>query len=70
VVFPFSTDDVSRIVKLAVKHDVPIVERAPALDSPACAGTWRRYDDRLGRMNRILELDLENSSRSGATRRR
>src|SRR5258708_10275133 len=61
VVFPFSTEDVSRIVKLAVKHDVPIVGRGAG--TGLSGGALARGGGMMiafGRMNRILELDLEN----------
>jgi len=40
VVFPSSTADVSRIVKLAVKHDVPIVGRGAGTGLPAARWRW------------------------------
>src|SRR5882724_7714649 len=61
VVFPFSTEDVSRIVKLALKHDVPIVGRGAG--TGLSVGALARGGGMMiafGRMNRILELDLEN----------
>src|SRR5258707_13782373 len=61
VVFPFSTEDVSRIVKLAVKRDVPIVGRGAG--TGLSGGALARGGGMMiafGRMNRILELDLQN----------
>jgi glycolate oxidase len=61
VVFPSSTADVSQVVRLAVKHDVPIVGRGAGTGLsggalPRGAGIMIGF----ARMNRILELDLEN----------
>jgi glycolate oxidase len=61
VVFPSSTADVSQIVRLAVKHDVPIVGRGAGTGLsggalPRGAGIMIAF----ARMNRILELDFEN----------
>src|SRR5438477_8245478 len=61
VVFPSSTADVARIVKLAVKHDVPIVGRGAG--TGLSGGALARGGGMMiafGRMNRILELDLQN----------
>src|SRR5258708_34399557 len=61
VVFPFSTEDVSRIVKLAVKHDVPIVGRGAG--TGLSGGALARGGGMMiafGRLHRRLELDLEN----------
>src|SRR5258708_15072484 len=61
VVFPSSSTEVSRIVKLAVKHDVPIVGRGAG--TGLSGGALARGGGMMiafGRMNRILELDLEN----------
>src|SRR6202521_6057143 len=61
VVFPDSTEEVSRIVKLAEKHNLPIVGRGAGtgLSGGALA---RRGGVMLvfARMNRILEMDTEN----------
>jgi glycolate oxidase len=61
VVFPTTTAEVSRIVRLAAKHGVPIVGRGAGtgLSGGAlarCGGLMLVF----ARMNRILELDLEN----------
>jgi glycolate oxidase len=61
VAFPSSTADVSRIVKLAVKHDIPIVGRGAGTGLsggalPRGGGIMIAF----GRMNRILDLDPEN----------
>ena len=61
VVFPSTTADVSQIVKVAVKHDVPIVGRGAG--TGLSGGALARGGGIMiafGRMNRILELDLEN----------
>src|SRR5262249_4865471 len=61
VVFPSSTSEVTRIVKLAAKHDVPIVGRGAGTGLsggalPRAGGIMIAF----GRMNRILEVDYEN----------
>jgi glycolate oxidase len=61
VAFPSTTKHVSRIVKLAVKHDVPIVGRGAG--TGLSGGALARGGGIMiafGRMNRILELDIEN----------
>jgi glycolate oxidase len=61
VVFPSSSSEVSQIVKLAVKHDVPIVGRGAG--TGLSGGALARGGGIMiafGRMNRILEIDLEN----------
>ena len=61
VVFPSATGEVSRIVKLAVKYDVPIVGRGAG--TGLSGGALARGGGIMiafGRMNQILELDLEN----------
>jgi glycolate oxidase len=61
VVFPSNTDEVSRIVKLAVKHDVPIVGRGAG--TGLSGGALARGGGIMiafGRMNRIFEVDFEN----------
>ena len=61
VVFPASTGEVSRIVKFAVGNDVPIVGRGAG--TGLSGGALARGGGIMiafGRMNRILELDLEN----------
>jgi glycolate oxidase len=61
VVFPSSTAEVSQIVKLAVKHDIPIVGRGAG--TGLSGGALARGGGIMiafGRMNRILEIDLEN----------
>src|SRR5471030_584 len=61
VVFPRTTEEVSRIVKITAEYGVPIVGRG------AGTGLSGGAIPRLGgivigfaRMNRILEIDLEN----------
>jgi glycolate oxidase len=61
VVFPRTTEDVSRIVKLAAKCNVPIVGRGSG--TGLSGGALARGGGIMlvfARMNRILELDLEN----------
>ncbi len=62
VVFPHTTEEVSRIVKLAVKYGVPIVGRGSG--TGLSGGALARGGGIMlvfARMNRILELDLENA---------
>ena len=61
VVFPTSTEQVSRIVKLAAKYNVPVVGRGAGtgLSGGALARTGGVMIV-FARMNRILELDVEN----------
>jgi glycolate oxidase len=61
VVFPSTTRDVSLIVKLAAKHDVPIVGRGAG--TGLSGGALARGGGIMvafGRMNRILEVDYPN----------
>jgi len=60
-VFPFSTDDVSRIVQTRGKHDVPIVGRGAG--TGLSGGALARGGGMMiafGRMNRHFGMDLEN----------
>ena len=61
VVLPTSTEQVSRIVKLAAKYNVPVVGRGAGtgLSGGAIARTGGVMVV-FARMNRILELDVEN----------
>ncbi len=62
VVFPHTTEEVSRIAKLAAKYNVPIVGRGSG--TGLSGGALARGGGIMlvfARMNRILELDLENS---------
>jgi glycolate oxidase len=62
VAFPHTTEDVSRIVKLAAKYNVPIVGRGSG--TGLSGGALARGGGIMivfARMNRILELDLENA---------
>jgi glycolate oxidase len=61
VVFPSCTDYVSQIVKLAVQHDIPLVGRGAGTGLsggalPRGGGIMIAF----GRMNKILEVDVEN----------
>ncbi len=47
VVFPTTTQHVAEIVKLAIKHQVPIVGRGAGTGLSGGVGTYRRSDDRL-----------------------
>ena len=61
VVFPHTTEHVSRIVKLAAKYQVPIVGRGAG--TGLSGGALARGGGVMivfARMNRILEVDLEN----------
>ena len=61
VVFPHTTEDVARIVKLAAKYNVPVVGRGSG--TGLSGGALARRGGVMivfARMNRILELDLEN----------
>ena len=61
VVFPRSTDDVVRIVKIAAEHGVPVVGRGAG--TGLSGGAIPREGGVIvafARMNRILEIDLEN----------
>jgi glycolate oxidase len=61
VVFPSRTADVSRIVKLALKHDVPIVGRGAGTGlSGGALAVGGGIMIAFGRMNQILEVDFEN----------
>ena len=61
VVFPSTTEEVSHVVKLAAQHDVPLVGRGAGtgLSGGALARTGGIMIA-FTRMNRILELDLDN----------
>jgi len=61
VVFPSTTEEVARVVKLAAQHDVPIVGRGAGtgLSGGALARTGGIMIA-FTRMNRILELDFDN----------
>jgi glycolate oxidase len=61
VVFPSSTEQVSAVVKLAAEHGVPIIGRGAG--TGLSGGALPRTGGIMivfARMNRILELDLEN----------
>jgi glycolate oxidase len=61
VVFPTSTEEVSRVVKLAAQHKIPIVGRGAG--TGLSGGALARSGGIMiafARMNRILDLDLEN----------
>src|SRR5579863_7119900 len=63
VVFPRSTEDVVSIVKITSRHSVPIVGRGAGTGLsggaiPRAGGVTIAF----ARMNRILEIDLENRS--------
>src|SRR6202051_5404404 len=61
VVFPATTEDVSRVVLLAAKHYIPVIGRGAGtgLSGGALARTGGIMIV-FARMNRILELDLAN----------
>src|SRR3982751_358145 len=61
VVFPRTTEDVSAIVKLAHEHDIPFVGRGAG--TGLSGGAIPREGGitvAFARMNRVLEIDLEN----------
>jgi glycolate oxidase len=61
VVFPSTTEEVARIVKLSAKHDVPIVGRGAG--TGLSGGALARGGGIMlvfARMNRILEIDYDN----------
>src|SRR5437762_9200827 len=61
VVFPHSTEDVSRIAEFAAKYNLPIVGRGAG--TGLSGGALARTGGVMlvfARMNRILELDIEN----------
>ncbi len=61
VVFPSSTEEVARIVKLAAKYNVPIVGRGAG--TGLSGGALARTGGLMlvfARMNRILEIDIPN----------
>ena len=61
IVFPHTTEDVSRIVKLAAKYQVPVVGRGAG--TGLSGGALARGGGVMivfARMNRILEVDVEN----------
>jgi glycolate oxidase len=61
VVFPTTTAEVSRIVKLAVKHDIPIVGRGAGTGlSGGAIARGGGIMIAFARMNQILEIDEEN----------
>lgn len=60
-VFPRTTEDVVRVVKLANQHQIPVVGRGSG--TGLAGGALARHGGILvvfSRMNKILELDLEN----------
>src|SRR5450432_2276804 len=61
VVFPHTTSDVAAIVKIAAKHQVPIVGRGAG--TGLSGGALARTGGVMlvfARMNRILEIDVAN----------
>src|SRR5580698_4061948 len=61
VVFPRTTEEVAAIVKITAQHDVPIVGRGAGTGLsggaiPRAGGVIVGFS----RMNRILEIDIEN----------
>jgi glycolate oxidase len=61
VVFPRSTEQVSRIVRLAAQHDIPVIGRGAG--TGLSGGALARTGGILmvfSRMNGILEIDVEN----------
>jgi glycolate oxidase len=61
VVFPRSTEDVVRIVKVATEHKLPVVGRGAGTGlSGGTIATEGGLMVAFARMNKILEIDLEN----------
>src|SRR5690242_13619027 len=61
VVFPMSTDEVVRIVKLLSERDVQIVPRGSGTGlTGGCVAYERGIVVSTARMNRILQIDLDN----------
>ena len=61
VVFPRTTDDVVRVVKIAAEYDVPLVGRGAGTGlSGGVIPTRGGIMIGFSRMNRILEIDCEN----------
>jgi len=61
VVFPKSTEDVVRIVKVATEHKLPVVGRGAGTGlSGGTIATEGGLMVAFARMNKILEIDLEN----------
>lgn len=61
VVFPHTTEEVSRLVRLAAKYEVPVVGRGAG--TGLSGGALARGGGVMAvfaRMNRILEIDVEN----------
>jgi glycolate oxidase len=61
VVFPSSTEEVSHVLKLAARHNIPIVGRGAG--TGLSGGALARSGGiviAFARMNRIIEIDLEN----------
>jgi len=61
VIFPSSTDEVSRIMKVLSRHKIPVVSRGSGTNlaggTVPCEGGVVMV---MHRMNRMLEMDLEN----------
>ncbi len=61
VVFPTSTDQVVRVIKCLVRNDVPIVPRGSGTGlTGGCVAYENGIVVSLARMNRILQIDLDN----------
>src|SRR3984957_7533846 len=61
VVFPTTTQEVSQVLRLAAQHDIPVIGRGAG--TGLSGGALARSGGIMivfARMNRILELDLEN----------
>jgi glycolate oxidase len=61
VVFPITTDEVAAVVRMLVKHDAQIIPRG---SGTGLAGGCVAYNNGVvvstAKMNRVLEIDLEN----------
>ncbi|MDE3179593.1 MAG: FAD-binding protein, partial [Acidobacteriota bacterium] len=61
VVFPSTTAEVSQVVKLAGDHDIPVIARGAGTGlSGGAVVTERGIVLGFSRMNKIVEIDIEN----------
>jgi len=61
IVLPGSTEDVSKVVKFAHQHGIPVIARGSGTNlSGGTVPTRAGIVLHLSRMNRILEIDIEN----------
>jgi glycolate oxidase len=61
VVFPISTEEVQFIIKLLVRHEVPVIPRGTGTGlAGGCVAYQHGVIISTAKMNRILKIDLEN----------